>query len=103
MTAHLPLTKTQGGCILAVHVTPKARKDWVDGVETDAAGKAWLRVRTTTPPEDGKATKAVVKMLAKQLKLPARALEVMSGDTSRYKRLHIPRDYEEIAACLKLL
>lgn len=100
MTTPSPLTKSTDGCILALHVTPKARKDAVGGVEIDAAGKAWLHVRITTVPEDGKATKAVIKMLAKRLKIPSSSLTLLSGETSRYKRLHIAATYEEITAIL---
>lgn len=71
-----------------VHVTPKARKNELAGWKDDADGQRWLRVRVTTVPEDGKANKAVIKLLAKALGVPVSALTLVSGHTSRYKKLH---------------
>lgn len=79
----------QSGDVLAVHVIPKAGADRVEGWEEDAAGQKWLKVRVTSAPEDGKANKAVLVLLAKHFNLPKRALSVVSGAKSRYKRVKI--------------
>ena len=67
------------GATLAVRVTPKASRN---AVERDGAA---LRVYVTTVPEGGKATAAVVKLLAKALGVPKSRLELVRGETSRDK------------------
>ena len=100
MTETLPLTADGTGCILAVHATPRASKNAIEGVEEDAASRLWLRVRVTTPPEDGKANKAIIKLLAKSWKIPPSCFTVISGDTARHKRIRIDVPYNEIYECL---
>lgn len=51
----------------------------------DANGKEWLKVRLTAAPEDGKANEALLRLLAKEWKCPPSSLEIISGETSRYK------------------
>lgn len=48
-----------------------------------------LRVRVTAPPADGAANEAVIKLLAKHLKVPPSALELVRGSTSRNKVIEI--------------
>lgn len=101
MSETLPLSADKGGCILNIHATPRAAQERIDGIETDAAGRVWLRVRTTAAPEDGKANRAVVKLLAKSWKIPASCFTVINGEAARYKRVRINAPYQEIAECLK--
>jgi len=67
------------GAQLAVRVTPKASRNAV--VAEDGA----IRVLVTTVPEDGKATKAVIKLLANALGIAKSRLELVRGATSRDK------------------
>lgn len=83
-----PLNLPKNGTI-PIHLTPKASRNCIEGWVKDAAGKEWLKVRITAVPEDGKANKALVAFLAKQLRLPASHLVITSGYTSRYKRIKI--------------
>ena len=73
---------------LAVHVTPKAGSDRIDGLVRGEAGTE-LAVRVRAVPEDGKANKAVCVVVAKWLGVPKSAVEVVAGHTSRHKRLEI--------------
>ncbi len=69
----------QPGAEIAVRVTPKAAANRIvveDGL---------IRVYVTTVPEGGKATAAVVKMLAKSLGVPKTRLTLVRGATSRDK------------------
>lgn len=100
MTDSLPLVPDGDACILALHVTPRASRNAVEGVERDAEGRPWLRVRVTTAPEDGKANKAVITLLSKHWKIPASCFTLASGETARYKRIRVAAPYHEIAACL---
>lgn len=67
------------GATLAVRVTPKAARNRVEEAE------GGLRAYVTVVPEDGKANKAVVKLLAHALGVPKSRLELVRGATSRDK------------------
>ena len=88
---------------LAIHVTPKAGKDALAGWVTDAAGQRELAVRVAAVPENGKATKAACKLVAKSLGVPASAVTCVRGNTSRHKQLEIDCAPDKLAAWLATL
>jgi uncharacterized protein (TIGR00251 family) len=65
---------------LAVQAVPNAQKDEVVGWHGDA-----LKVKVQAVPEDGKANKALVKFLAKELGVPKASVSLVSGAKSRAK------------------
>ena len=67
------------GETLAVRVTPKAARNAV------VVEEGTVRVYVTTVPEGGKATRDVVKLLAKALGVAKSRLELVRGETSRDK------------------
>jgi len=77
---------------LAVKVTPKASADRIQGWAEDEDGERVLKIAVTAVPEDGKANKAVIALLAKRLKLPKSAFEIASGHAARRKTLLIDAD-----------
>lgn len=76
----------------AVNVTPKSGKDQVVGVSVADDGTREVRVRVTAPPENGKANKAVCKLMAGVLGVSKSAVSVKRGDTSHHKMLEIAMD-----------
>ncbi len=64
---------------IAVRVTPKARRNAV------VAEDGTIRVYVTTVPEDGKATAAVVDLLARALGVARSRLDLIRGATARDK------------------
>ncbi|WP_457678072.1 DUF167 domain-containing protein [Thermovibrio sp.] len=48
-----------------------------------------LKVKVTAPPEKGKANEALIELLSKRLKVPKRSISIVSGQTSRVKRVFI--------------
>ncbi len=76
------LTETADGVILALVVQPRSSKNQLAGCHDGA-----LKVRLTAPPVDGSANKCCCAFLAKLLGVPARDLEIISGATSRHKRV----------------
>jgi uncharacterized protein len=71
------------GSAFSVRVSPKAARNVVlveDGT---------IRVYTTTVPEDGKATQAVIKLLAKSLGVAKSRLSLVRGATSRDKQFRL--------------
>lgn len=77
--------KPQDSVLIAVQVRPKAGYDAIEGEVVDSSGKKWLRVRLATAPEDGKANKALIKLLAKEWGCAPSSLSIVSGETSRHK------------------
>ena len=86
---------------LAIRLTPGAKKNQIEGAETDSAGKHWLRVRIAAPPIEGKANEALIKFLSKRWRIPKSAVEIASGAASRNKILTIRGDAAAIAAAIK--
>ena len=70
---------------LALRVTPNAKAESLtieDGV---------LKIRVTVVPEDGKANKAVIALLAKALGVSKSSLAIVRGETARDKLVQLPR------------
>jgi hypothetical protein len=65
---------------IALRVAPGAAAAGVVGRH----GDAW-KVRVTQPAESGRANEAVVRLLADTFSVPARAVAVVAGHTSRDK------------------
>lgn len=74
--------------VLQVRVTPKAAANRIK-VEHQADGSRLIRVYVTVAAEDGKANKAVIELLAKELGLPKTALKIIRGLKSRQKTVAI--------------
>ena len=70
--------------LLNVLVQPKAGKDQIVGQQGEE-----LKVRIKAPPVDGEANQALLKFLSKTFKVPKSNIEIISGETSRHKRLRI--------------
>ncbi len=83
------------GCALTLKVTPRASRDAVLGAE-----EGWLRLALTAPPVDGKANEAARRFLAEALALPKGAIRLLSGQTARLKRFHIPLPPETVRETL---
>jgi len=69
---------------LLLKVQPGARRTEVQGV---ADGR--LRLRLAAPPVEGKANEALLRWLADRLGLRVRDLTIVSGETSRLKRVRV--------------
>jgi uncharacterized protein len=71
-------------CRLNLKVVPGASRDEIAGQHGDA-----IRVKLRAPPVDGRANAALLEFLAARLGLRASALELVSGETSRLKRVAV--------------
>jgi len=80
----LKVTKTAAGVTFRVRVQPGASKNEIVGIQEDA-----LKIRISAPPVEGKANKALIQFLAKQLAVKRNQVEIMSGHTSRIKTIHV--------------
>ena len=80
----ITVTPHPEGCLLAVRAQPGARKNAVIG---ELAGA--LKVTVTTPPEDGRANKAIAELLREWLGLKRCQVEIASGLANRNKQFLI--------------
>jgi uncharacterized protein (TIGR00251 family) len=70
------------GIILKVFIQPRSSKNMIAGQHGDA-----LKIKLTAPPVDDAANRMCIQYLAKCLKIPKSYIEIISGHTSRTKRL----------------
>ncbi|MCC0031091.1 MAG: DUF167 domain-containing protein [Brucellaceae bacterium] len=91
------------GIEIAVRLTPKSSADRLEGVETDDAGRSHFRARVRAVPDKGAANAALCKLAAKAFGVPKGAVTLVSGSTSRLKRLHITGDAQALAQAAEAL
>lgn len=84
-----------GALVLNLHVQPGARKTEIVGLHG-----ASLKIRLAAPPVDGKANDCLIAFLAEQLGVPRAQMELVSGTTSRLKRLRVTGVSEQAVARL---
>ena len=77
------LKETKDGLILNLKISPNASKNAILKDETG------VKVKLTAQPIEGKANKALVEFLSKQLKIPKTSIEILKGETSKDKTLLI--------------
>jgi uncharacterized protein len=77
------------GLTFQVRLTPNASKDVIEAWRSASDGSVHLAVKVRAVPEKGKANAALVALLAKQLGLPKRDVDVIRGATSRLKTVRI--------------
>jgi uncharacterized protein (TIGR00251 family) len=68
---------------ILVKVIPRSSREQIaveDGV---------YKVKLTAPALEGKANKALVRLLSKKLRVPKGAVRIVSGEASRRKRIRI--------------
>ena len=102
MTA-LPWSKTATGLRLTVRLTPRGGRDALGGLRLDTAGQAQLLARVSSPPVEGAANAALVKLVAKALRVAKSAVVITAGETSRIKTLEITGDPATLEKVLKPL
>lgn len=82
MNASQVLTQTPDGIVIRLFVQPKARRTGIIGLHGDR-----LKVSVTEPPDRGKATEAVVRLIAETFHTTRSTVQVLRGDISRQKDL----------------
>ncbi len=72
------------GVTLRLHIQPGAKKTEVVGLHGEA-----LKIRLAAPPVDGKANACLVGFLAERLGVAKASVRLVSGESSRAKRVRI--------------
>lgn len=70
-----------------IYVQPRSSRNQVVGLHGDA-----LKVKITAPPVEGAANNMCIAVLAKALNVPKSAIEIVSGQASRTKRVQVRRE-----------
>ena len=84
--------QTEKGLVLSVKAQPGARRNGVTGVHDGA-----LKVAVSQAPEKGKATAAIIDVLAESLGIKKNQIDLLSGPTSTHKKFLIRNvDLDEI-------
>ena len=81
---------------LRVHLQPRAAHSRIVGRHGDA-----IKIQVHAPPVEGAANAALVRLLAATLGVPARAVRIVHGETSRDKLLEI--ESPDVATALQRL
>ena len=100
MSGPSPFKAVPEGIRIHVRLQPRARREGVEGVVTEADGRAALKVAVTAPPEDGKANAALVALLGRAWKLPKSAFAIVGGASERRKILLLRGDSASLLASI---
>ncbi len=100
MAAAVPWTRAADGLMLAVRLTPRGGRDAIDGIELLADGSAVLKVRVRAAASEGEANAALVRLMAKTLRIAPRDVSLVAGAASRIKRLKLAGNGAALAAVL---
>lgn len=76
------IAETNDGVVLSLHCQPGAKASRVVGLHDDR-----LKLQVQAPPLENRANEALVAWLAVQLSLPRKQIEILTGQTSRQKRV----------------
>lgn len=90
------------GLKVFVRLSPKAKREGIEGVHTDPDGTQRLKIAVQAPPVDGKANEALIKWLSKHLHIAKSAITLVSGTTDRNKTLTIAGDCAELIKKLEI-
>ena len=78
------LKQTPTGIVLNLHCQPGAKQTKVVGLHDDC-----LKISLQAPAIENKANEFLLGWLSKQLKIPQKQIQIISGQNSRKKRLEI--------------
>lgn len=98
-----PWLQVADGIALDVRLTPRAGRDAIEGIEHRADGRVVLKVRVRAAPFEGQANDALCRLVANELGVAARQVEITAGEGARIKRLRITGDPQMLAAKLDRL
>ena len=86
------------GYLLTLHIQPNAKRtEWV-GLHGDA-----LKLRLKAPPVEGKANQALCAFLAEIFAVNRHFVVLLSGESSRHKKIHIKNATHLPSSIIKIL
>jgi len=100
-TLDRPWAIAPGGLSVDIRLTPKGGRDFIDGIERLADGRAVLKARVRAAPSEGAANAALIRLIAQALDIAPRQVTLAAGASARIKRLLILGDGAALAAALE--
>jgi len=77
-----PVRAAKRGVVVPVRVVPRASRTQLAGVRNGR-----LLVRLNAPPVDGAANDALIRLLARHVRIPRRSVRIVSGEHARQKEV----------------
>jgi uncharacterized protein (TIGR00251 family) len=77
------------GVLLVVRLTPRGGRDAIEAIEQMADGRAVLKIRVRAAASEGEANAALLRLLAKSLKVASAQVSLVAGASARVKRIKI--------------
>lgn len=87
----------EGGCVLAIEVTPGASKTEIVKVDP---WRGALQVKVAAEARDGAANKELIKHIASELSIPKTDIRILRGERSHLKSVYVPIDDERVKKIL---
>jgi uncharacterized protein (TIGR00251 family) len=91
------------GIALDVRLTPRSARDAIEGIECRGDGRAVLKARVRAAPFEGQANDALCRLIAQELGIAPRQVEIAAGEGARIKRLRIAGDPQLLDAAVNKL
>lgn len=91
------LKETKDGIIIILRIVPNSSKNEI------IKSNEGVKVKITAQPVDGKANKALIEFLSKQLKIPKSYFEIVKGETSKEKTILIKNSNDKLDLIKNLL
>jgi uncharacterized protein (TIGR00251 family) len=91
------------GIALDVRLTPRSARDAIEGIERRADGRIVLKARVRAAPFEGQANDALCRLVAQELGVARRQVEVTAGEGARIKRLRVAGDPRMLDAAVNRL
>jgi uncharacterized protein (TIGR00251 family) len=93
----ISIQETKEGVVFGIRVIPRSSKSEIAGIQDDA-----LKLKITSPPVEGKANEACIRVLSDLLGVRKSRITIVSGHKSRNKRIAVSgirkEDIESIAS-----
>ncbi len=80
----IKIREMEDGIIIPARIQPNSSKEKIMGEYAEK-----LKIAVTSPPEKGKANKAIVKALAKWLNIKTSDIQIVSGGKSKDKEIFV--------------
>ena len=93
--------RVEQGVLLRVRLTPNSSSCSIKGIFTDAKGNEYLKINVVSVPEKGKANQELQNFLAKKLGLAKSQVEIVFGETDRYKKILLSEMSDQVIQLLQ--
>lgn len=91
----------KGRLRLTLKLTPKAKQTAITAIADDVEGDCYLKVSVTAVPENGKANRAVIKLLSNEWKIAKSHITIIRGQTSTRKTIEIIGEIDKVRPLIK--